>query len=189
MTRAEMIEFLKANHNIPIFNVHLPDDKLGLYSKEDGSVWQDNYRLPDDWADYYYPVEHYGDEWYVKGDKTDTENCEHHIEIPGHGVCCDYYSHTVDEHGRGYAHWPTCECLNCPIKNPDLLKGRMLESEIKCRIKIVGMIPHGKRDDKTCFFCGNTISVKYIVKIDMPSEAPEPFKVYACNKCAAIKVR
>lgn len=189
MTRAEMIEFLKTNHNILIFNIHLPDNKDGLHSKEDGSVWQGNDRLPEDWADYFYPVENYGDAWYLNGDKTGTENCQYHIELPGHGICCDYYFHTVDQQGRGYMHWPTCECLNCPIKNPELLNDRKLESEIEAKCKRIGMISIAERENKHCHFCGNSKSVKYIVEVDMPTKAPEPFKVYACNKCAAVKVR
>ena len=189
MTRAEMIEFLKTNHNIPVFNIHLTDDKDGLYSKEDGSVWQGDYRLPDDWADYFYPVENYGDAWYVKGDKTGTENCNWHIELPGHGTCCDYYYHTVDSYGQGYSHFPTCECLNCPIQNPALLKGRKLESEITCRTKTVKLIPHTERDGKVCYFCGTSLSVKYIVEVDMPKKAPSPFRANSCNKCALVKIR
>lgn len=38
---------------------------------------------------------------------------------------------------------------------------------------------HGKR----CFFCGASVSVKYLVSVNNNSE-----KVYACNKCVALRI-
>lgn len=36
---------------------------------------------------------------------------------------------------------------------------------------------------------GANLSVKYLVEVDMPTKAPEPFRVHSCNMCALIKVR
>ena len=115
--------------------------------------------------------------------------CEHHLYIPGVGTCCGYYSKTLDAYGRKFAHYPECAEENCPIKHPELLDGRKLEGDIEARCKRIGMIPGAERDNKQCFFCNAALSVKYIVEVSMPSKAPDPFKVHACNKCAAVKIR
>jgi hypothetical protein len=115
--------------------------------------------------------------------------CEHHFYIPHHGMCCGYYSKTVDAYGMGYAHYPDCKKENCPFAHPELVAGRKLESEIEARCKMVGMIPIAERDNKRCYFCGAKLSVKYLVEVDMPAKAPEPFRVHSCNKCALIKIR
>lgn len=117
------------------------------------------------------------------------ESCNHKFPIPKIGVCCGYYSKTLDAYGRRYAHYPECCEENCPLKHPELVEGYKLESEITARCKRVGMIPCTERDDKCCFFCGATKSVKCIMEVDMPSKAPAPFRVYACNMCALIKIR
>ena len=116
-------------------------------------------------------------------------NCEHHFPIPKVGMCCGYYSKTLDEYGKRFMHFPECKEENCPIKHPELLNGRKLESEIESRTKIKGVIPHNQRDNKLCYFCGTNVSVKYIVEVDMPAKSPEPFNVNACNKCVFIKIR
>ena len=56
------------------------------------------------------------------------------------------------------------------------------------RCKMVGMIPYTERDNKRCYFCGANLSVKYLVEVDMPTKAPEPFRVHSCNMCALIKI-
>ncbi len=115
--------------------------------------------------------------------------CEHHFPIPHYAMCCGYYRKTVDAQGNPFIHYTFCKEENCPIAHPELLKGRKLESEIESRAKLKGLISHNKRDDKRCYFCGTNMSVKYIVEVDMPYKAVEPFKVYACNICATVKVR
>lgn len=115
--------------------------------------------------------------------------CEHHFPIPGIGMCCGYYSKTVDACGRRWANYPDCKEENCPVKHPELLEGRKFESEIESVSKIVGFIPHTEREGKRCFFCNTTLSVKYIVEVDMPSKAVAPCRVYGCSVCAAVKIR
>lgn len=117
--------------------------------------------------------------------------CEHHFPIPSIGMCCGYYSNTVDEYGygRGWAHYPFCTEENCPIKHPELLRGRKLKSEIESISKRVAMIPYTERENKRCFFCNAKESVKYIVEVNMQYKAPAPFRVHACNKCSLVKVR
>jgi hypothetical protein len=51
------------------------------------------------------------------------------------------------------------------------------------------MIPIAERDNKRCYFCDAKLSVKYLVEVDMPTKAPVPFRVHACNMCAPIKIR
>ena len=125
----------------------------------------------------------------ARGASFIKDNCEHHFPIPNIGMCCGYYSKTVDAYGMGYAHYPNCKKENCPFAHPELVAGRKLESEIEARCKMVGGIPIAERDNKRCYFCGAKLSVKYLVEVDMPAKAPAPFRVYACNMCALIKIR
>jgi hypothetical protein len=133
-------------------------------------------------------------EWLKEKYADEIENmhkpeCEHHFYIPHNRMCCGYYSKTVDAYGMGYAHYPYCKKENCPIAHPELLNGRKLESEIEARCKLAGLIHHNEREGKRCFFCGTTLSVKYVVEVDMPTKAPTPFRVHSCNKCALVKIR
>lgn len=50
-------------------------------------------------------------------------------------------------------------------------------------MKILGMIPIEKRENKRCYFCGTNLSVKYITEVFDPILADEPSRVCVCNKC------
>lgn len=61
------------------------------------------------------------------------ESCAYHMEIPGVGLCCEAYYLSKLPNGKQsyYAHFPFCAEANCPIKHPELLKGRILDTERK----------------------------------------------------------
>lgn len=50
-------------------------------------------------------------------------------------------------------------------------------------MKILGMIPIEKRKNKRCYFCGTSLSVKYITEVFDPVLADEPSRVCVCNRC------
>lgn len=50
-------------------------------------------------------------------------------------------------------------------------------------MKIVGMIPGKERVNRRCYFCGTTLSVKYITEVFDPVLANQPSQVCVCNKC------
>lgn len=50
-------------------------------------------------------------------------------------------------------------------------------------MKILDIIPMEKRENKRCYFCGTSLSVKYITEIFDPVLADKPSKVCVCNKC------
>lgn len=129
MTRSEMIAYIKANPGIPIVHFMFNNNEHIIGTEDGNAYWadNDNYQLPVDWKDFFWPDGVWESGWYVKGDKTGTENCKWHIELPGHGICCDAYYHARDEQGGRYANFPVCECRNCPLKHPELLKGYVIQ--------------------------------------------------------------
>lgn len=58
----------------------------------------------------------------------ETETCQYHLEIPRVGLCCEAYYKSKNSNGREYSwfHFPECTEENCPLKHPELLKGRTL---------------------------------------------------------------
>lgn len=48
------------------------------------------------------------------------------------------------------------------------------------------IIPEEDRKNYRCYFCGETRSVKYIVKLFDPMVASKPCEVSCCNRCAAL---
>ena len=52
-------------------------------------------------------------------------------------------------------------------------------------MKTPKMIPTNKRNGITCYFCGTTRSVKYLVDTESPFSG-EPTQVGCCNKCLAL---
>ena len=49
-------------------------------------------------------------------------------------------------------------------------------------------IPMEDRKKCCCYFCGETRSVKYLVKIFDPVVDSKPCEVTCCNKCAALHI-
>lgn len=115
--------------------------------------------------------------------------CEYKLNVPGASTLCGYYHDTLDEHGKRWANYPDCKKESCPIVNPELLEGRLHKNDITSVSKLVGFVSPNERQNKSCFFCGTTELVHYIVEVDMPSKMVEPTKVYTCNRCATIKIR
>lgn len=48
------------------------------------------------------------------------------------------------------------------------------------------IIPRAERRKCSCYFCGETRSVKYLVKIFDPVVDNKPCEVACCNKCALL---
>lgn len=51
------------------------------------------------------------------------------------------------------------------------------------------IIPKAERRKCSCYFCGETRSVKYLVKIFDPVVDNKPCEVACCNKCALLYER
>ena len=49
------------------------------------------------------------------------------------------------------------------------------------------LIPNWRNKNLRCYFCGETRSVKYLIKVFDPVIDSKPIKVCACNKCALKK--
>lgn len=58
--------------------------------------------------------------------------CKYHLTIPRVGLCCEAYYKSKDSKGREHSwfHFPFCSEENCPLKHPELLQGRVLETEV-----------------------------------------------------------
>lgn len=50
------------------------------------------------------------------------------------------------------------------------------------------IIPMEDRKKCRCYFCGETRSVKYLIKISDPVMDSKPCEVACCNKCAALRI-
>ena len=134
MTRAEMIAYIKANPYHKIFHRLFSDDEY-IYSGYDGNVYDESGNLFETWYDHWDGIRErsegqweYG--WYVK---TEIKTCQYFFNIPKVGVCCGAYSASKPTKENRYRHWanyPTCTEENCPLKHPELLEGRILETEM-----------------------------------------------------------
>lgn len=56
--------------------------------------------------------------------------CEHQMEIPTVGWCCEAYYKSKRNDGKEWMHFPLCSEENCPLKHPELLEGATLEREV-----------------------------------------------------------
>lgn len=135
MTRAEMIAYIKANPYHQISHNLFASDEY-IYCGENGYVYDENGYLFEDWVD---PLLWSGirerdgvlweDGWYVK---EIIHTCQYYFPIPALGVCCGAYSAskpTKENRWRHWAHYPVCTEENCPLRHPELLEGRILETE------------------------------------------------------------
>lgn len=50
------------------------------------------------------------------------------------------------------------------------------------------IIPMEDRKKCRCYFCGDTRSVKYLIKISDPVVDSKPCEVTCCNECAALRI-
>lgn len=50
------------------------------------------------------------------------------------------------------------------------------------------IIPTEDRKKCRCYFCGETRSVKYLIKIFDPVLDSKPSEVTCCNRCAALHI-
>lgn len=136
MTRSEMIAYIKANPYHRISHKYFSDDEY-IYSAHDGYVYDENGYLFECWDD---PCHWYGirereggyweDDWYVK---TEIKTCQYFFTIPRVGICCKAYSDSKPTNKNRWKHWanyPECTEENCPLKHPELLNGRTLETEV-----------------------------------------------------------
>lgn len=135
MTRSEMITYINANPYHKISHKLFADDEY-IYVGHDGYVYEENGYLFEDWYD---PIRWDGlrerkggawdDGWYVK---ETVEPCDYYFPIPRAGMCCKAYSEskpTSENRWQHWAHYPECKEENCPLKHPELLEGRTLETE------------------------------------------------------------
>ena len=133
MTRTEMIAYIKANPYHKISHRLFSDDEY-IYSGYDGCVYDENGNLFEAWCDRWDGIRERCDgpwekDWYVK---TEIKSCQYFFPIPKAGICCGAYSAskpTKENRWRHWAHYPECTEENCPLKHPELLEGRTLETE------------------------------------------------------------
>lgn len=139
MTRNEMIAYMKANPYNKISHNLFSDDEY-IYAGWDGYVYDENGYLFEDWDSMVdkwsghngirlRDGEMWEDGWYVK---TEIKACQYFFDIPKIGICCQAYSKskpTSENRWRHWAHYPKCKEENCPLKHPELLQGRTLETE------------------------------------------------------------
>lgn len=136
MKRDEMIAFIKANPYHQISHTLFSDNEY-IYAGYDGYVYDENGNLFETWYDIgrWDGIRErcngqWEDGWYVK---TEVKTCQYFFVIPKHGICCGAYSEskpTKENRWRHWAHYPDCKEENCPLKHPELLEGRILESEV-----------------------------------------------------------
>ena len=53
-------------------------------------------------------------------------------------------------------------------------------------MKVVTMLSPKERENKRCYFCNETRSVKYVTEIFDPVIQNKPSHVYCCNKCIVL---
>ena len=132
MTRTEMIAYIKANPYHQISHTLFEKDEY-IYAGYDGYVYDENGHLFEEWRDPWRwngirlrDGKEWEDGWYVK---TKVKSCQYFFVIPKVGICCGAYSEskpTKENKWRHWAHYPECIEENCPLKHPELLKGRTL---------------------------------------------------------------
>ena len=63
-----------------------------------------------------------------------------------------------------------------------------IEIELVIYGETMKIIPIEDRKNCRCYFCGETRSVKYLVKIFDPIADSKPCEVTYCNKCTALRI-
>jgi hypothetical protein len=133
-----MIAYIKANPYHQISH-NLFDADEYIYYGYDGYVYDENGYLFEDWDNATKWTGHNGirlrdgkeweNGWYVK---KEVKTCDYHFPLPRFGLCCKAYSESKpssENKWRHWAHYPECKEENCPLKHPELLQGRTLETE------------------------------------------------------------
>lgn len=136
MKRSEMIAYIKANPYHKISHLLFSDEEY-IYSGSDGYIYDENGYLfecwnePDKWDGIRRREGGYWeDDWYVK---AEIDVCQYFFPLPRFGMCCKAYSEskpTKENTWKHWAHYPKCSEENCPLRHPELLEGRTLDTEV-----------------------------------------------------------